>query len=304
MRARESEHYPSLGAEFSIYAKYTYRQRHGEWYIQEGDSLVPAPPDTHNEEYARIIFTEALVSLSKAAEGNLGDQKVPIGAVSSPQYFNGSSRGAVMLALQSVEPELRQLHQVVVGSHAIRLAYGLDSCEAFGFGGQRCDIEDGTHYVLVVEFEKRYLQLSLLDVASDTVGTLNRTRFNELGEEEGVTQDSGEDEVHYRHIQDELRAFMVNSDVGPKQKKEDFLQAVIVSGEASDESFEHLRRLIKELLDDQGKCNILRETVQPAFVSAVGAAYQSMLWVKSPELLDDVLDTNIDDFAGEVHDEL
>jgi len=29
-----------------------------------------------------------------------------------------------------------------------------------------------------------------------------------------------------------------------------------------------------------------------------------MLWVKSPELLDDVLDTNIDDFAGEVHDEL
>lgn len=287
-----------------MYAKYTYRPRHGEWYIQEGDSLVPAPPDTHNEEHARIIFTEALVSLSKAAERNLGDQKVPIGAVSAPQYFNDSSRGAVMLALQSVEPELRQLYQVVVGSHAIRLAYGLDSCEAFGFGGQRCDIEDGTHYVLVVEFEKRYLQLSLLDVASDTVGTLNRTRFNELGEEEGVTQDSGEDEAHYRHIQDELRAFMVNSDVGPKQKKEDFLQAVIVSGEASDESIEHLRRLIKELLDDQGKCNILRETVQPAFVSAVGAAYQSMLWVKSPELLDDVLDTNIDDFAGEVHDEL
>ncbi len=40
-----------------------------------------------------------------------------------------------MLALQSVEPELHQLYQVVVGSHAIRLAYGLDSCEAFGFGG-------------------------------------------------------------------------------------------------------------------------------------------------------------------------
>lgn len=277
-----------MGADFPTYAKYIRRPRHGEWYVQEGDSLVPAPPDTHSEEHARIIFTEALVSLVKAAERNLGDQKVAIGAVSSPQYFNGSSRGALMLALQSVEPELRQLHQVVVGSHAIRLAYGLNSCEAFGFGSQRCDIEDGTHYVLVVEFEKRYLQLSLLDVASDTVGTLNRTRFNELGEEEGVTRDSGEDEAHYKHIQDELRAFMVNNDVGPKQKQEDFLQAVIVSGEASDISFEYLRWLVKELLDDQGKNDILMETVQPAFVSAVGAAYQSLLWAKSPELLDDV----------------
>lgn len=304
MKATESEHYPRLGADSSVYAKYTYRQRRGEWYIQEGDSLIPAPPDTHNEERARIIFTEALVSLVKAAERNLGDREVAIGAVSSPQYFNGSSRGAVMLALQIVEPELRQLYQVVVGSHAIRLAYGLNSCEAFGFGSQRCDIEDGTHYVLVVEFEKRYMQLSLLDVASDTVGTLNRTRFNELGEEKGVAQGSGEDEAHYRHIQDELRAFMVNNNVGPKQKEEDFLQAVIVSGEASDLSFEHLRRLIKELLDDQGKDHILRDTVRPAFVSAVGAAYQSMLWVKSPELLDDVLCTTLYDVAGEVHDEL
>ncbi len=266
--------------------------------------MVPAPPDTHNEEHARIIFTEALVLLSKAAERNLGDQRVPIGAVCAPQYFNDSSRGAVMLALQSVEPELHQLYQVVVSSHAIRLAYGLDSCEAFGFGGQRCDIEDGTHYVLVVEFEKRYLQLSLLDVGSDTVGTLNRTRFNELGEEEGVIQDSGEDEAYYGHIQDELRAFMVNNNVGLKQKKEDFLQAVIVSGEASDTSFEHLCRLIKELLNDQGKYDILRDTVRPAFVSAVGAAYQSMIWVKSPELLNDGLVASSVYIAGGVHNEL
>ena len=209
-----------------------------------------------------------------------------------------------MHALQDVEPELRQLHQVVVGSHATRLAYRLDSCEGFGFGNQKCDIEDGTHYVLVVEFEKRYLQLSLLDVGTDTVGILNRTRFNELGEEKGVTQGSGEDGSHCRHIRDELCAFMVNNNVGPKQKKEDFLQAVILSGEASDVSFEHLRSLIKELLDDQGKDDILRDTVQPAFVSAVGAAYQSMIWEKSPELLNDVLDTNFVDIAGGVRDEL
>jgi len=141
-------------------------------------------------------------------------------------------------------------------------------------------------------------------VGSDTVGTLNRTRFNELGEEEGVIQDSGEDEAHYGHIQDELRAFMVNNNVGLKQKKEDFLQAVIVSGEASDTSFEHLRRFIKELLDDQGKCDILRDTVRPAFVSAVGAAYQSMIWVKSPELLNGGLVANSVYIAGGVHNEL
>ena len=142
-----------------------------------------------------------------------------------------------------------------------------------------------------------------MDVGTDTVEILDRTRFNELGEEEGATQGSGEDGTHCRHIQDELRAFIVNNKVGPKQKKEDFLQAIVVSREASDASFGHLRPLIKELLDDQGKGDTLRDTVQPAFVPVVGAAYQSMIWEKSPELLN-VLDTNFVDIAGGVRDEL
>ena len=209
-----------------------------------------------------------------------------------------------MLALQDIEPDLRQLHHVVVSSHATRLAYKLDSCEGFGIGGQKCDIEDGTHFVLVVEFETRYLQLSLLDAGSDTVGILDSTRFIDLGEEGGGAWGSGESGVHCRKIQDEIRKFMVKNNVGPKQKNEHFLQAVIVSGEASDASFKQLHPLIKEVLDDQGKDGILRDTLHPAFVSAVGAAYQSMIWEKTPHLLNDIIDTNFMDAAGGLHDEL
>ena len=304
MRARESEHRPPQETQSSKDTEYSHRPRQGKWFIQDGDSLIPAPPDTHDEEDARIIFGEALVSVRKAAERALGDQRATIGAVSPPQYFNESSRYAVMRALQGVEPKGRQSYRVMVGSHAMRLAYRLNTCEGFGFSSQKCDIEDDTHYVLVVEFEKRHLQLSLLGGGFDTVETLNRTRYNDLGQDKGGTQGSGEVEAHCRHMQDELRAFMIDNNVGPKQKKQDFLQAVIVSGEASDASFEHLRPRIEELLEDQGKSGILRATVRPAFVLAVGAAYQSMVWEKSPELLIEIFDPNLVDVPRDIHDEL
>jgi len=43
------------------------RQRRGNWFIQDGDLLVPAPPDTHDPERTRAVFIEALTSLKKAA---------------------------------------------------------------------------------------------------------------------------------------------------------------------------------------------------------------------------------------------
>ncbi len=49
--------------------------------------------------------------------------------------------------------------------------------------------------------------------------------------EEGTAQGSGEED-HYRRIQDALRTFMVNNNLGPNQKDGDSLQAVIISGEA------------------------------------------------------------------------
>jgi len=83
------------------------RQRRGNWFIQDGDLLVPAPPDTHDPERAQSVFTEALISLKKAAAEVLVDQRITLGAVSAPQYFNDSSKAAVMEALQDVEPKMR-----------------------------------------------------------------------------------------------------------------------------------------------------------------------------------------------------
>ncbi len=276
------------------------RQRRGNWFIQDGDLLVPAPPDTHDPERARAVFTEALTSLKKAAAEVLVDQRITLGAVSAPQYFNDSSKAAVMDALQDVEPRMRQKWQVITSLQAMRLAYGLNSCEGFGLGARICDIDDGTHYILVVEYEESFLQLYILDVGADTVGVLGCSRLDNLGE--AFAQRSGE-EAHYRRIHDVLRNFIVDNNLGPYQKDEDFLQAVVISGEALEIALQHLRRTIKETLEGQGKDSKMRDSIDPIWVPAFGAAYQAMLWDKKPELLNDIVDTNFIP-VDKGHDEL
>lgn len=276
------------------------RQRFGDWFVQDGDLLVAAPLDTHDSERARSIFKEALASLKVAAAEALGHHHITLGAVSTPQYFNSSSKGAVMDALQAIEPKMRQRWQVVGSFQAIRMAYALDSCEGFGLDARICDIDDGPHFVLVVEYEEGFLQLSILDVGVDTVGITDRRRFDNLGEAFAL---SDGEESHYRHIHDALRTSIGNNHLGLHQKGEDFLRAVVISGEASEVALQHLRRTVMVVLEGQGNSDKLRDSIEPGFVPAIGAAYQAMLWDKKPELLNDIMDTNFVPL-DEGHDEL
>lgn len=47
--------------------------------------------------------------------------------------------------------------------NAARFAYGLNSCEGFGFYDADCDVADAPHLVIFAEYNKDYLRLKVAD---------------------------------------------------------------------------------------------------------------------------------------------
>ncbi|KAL8849677.1 MAG: hypothetical protein Q9221_005367 [Calogaya cf. arnoldii] len=154
----------------------------GEWFVREGASLVPAPPDLHDDNRAQAIFVGALRRIQEVASEAL-QRPVQIATVSVPQHFNGSSVEAVMEAFKEVEPSYKQPWQVINSVAATKLAYQLYTCEAFGLNNDTCDIDDGPHRVPIVEYRETYLQLFIANVGSHTVNIEAQLRYNHLGED-------------------------------------------------------------------------------------------------------------------------
>jgi hypothetical protein len=48
--------------------------------------------------------------------------------------------------------------------NAARLAYGLNSCKAFGLDSTNCDIYDGTHLTIIADYNQDSLKLTIVDV--------------------------------------------------------------------------------------------------------------------------------------------
>ncbi|MDI1492513.1 MAG: hypothetical protein OHK93_003727 [Ramalina farinacea] len=278
-------------------------QYQGEWFVGDSGNLVPAPPDTHIMSSATSIFTEALLAIKKAAADTLGDSTLTIGGISYLDFFNSSSRQAVMEAAKNVEPTWRQPYQAMNPFQASRMAYKLDSCDGFGFDPRTChmDEEDG-YLVLLIEYEPCHLQFHLLDVLTEGVGVIKSARHRDLG----ADQHSDPRDMHFEPTQTALRKFMLDNEIGHEQAWAQYLGAVVISGQASPESFDRfLRPLVRNTMEQEGREALVKDSIDPAYVPAVGAAYRAMVWEKQPEMLDPMSwETAPPLYGHEGHDEL
>ena len=277
--------------------------KRGKSFIQNGDNLDPAPPDTHSIDSATSIFTETLLAIKKAAANTLGDSTVTIGGISYLDFFNDSSAQAVMDAAKAVEPTWRQPYQAMSPFQASRMAYKLNSCDGFGFDPRTCHIDDEDGYlVLLIEYEPRHLQLSLLHALSEGIVVTERARHEDLGADQQV--DPGD--IHYGLTQRVLPKFMLDHDIGQGQAQAKDLGAVVISGQASTDSFDHLHLpLVRNTMEQEGMEALIKDSIDPAYVTAVGAAYRAMLWEKQPELLDPMSwETAPPLYGHDGHDEL
>ena len=145
------------------------RQSFAKWYIQQNSLLVPAPADTHDPVVAKVISVDALEAVKEATATAL-DQAVEIATIGRPRHFNDSSRAAVMEAAEDVKASLESPWQTVEFPFAVRLAHGLDSYVGFALlDSDDCDIDEGPHHIVYVEYHEGYLEIMMADVDENTL---------------------------------------------------------------------------------------------------------------------------------------
>ena len=125
------------------------RQRFAKWYVRDGQGvLVPAPPDSHNEQRTREIFAGAMTSIKDAVRA-ITIEETPVGVVSVPSYFNASSARSAFSGVEDVDQDKLRVWQRGRYHQITRHAYGLNSCAGLGLDAT-CDMDEGPHLIIYV----------------------------------------------------------------------------------------------------------------------------------------------------------
>lgn len=165
------------------------RQMHGQWYIRDGESLIPTPEDAQNDTKVEAPFTSALSDIKDAAMKTL-KRSVDITSISVPQYFNRSSTSYIKHAALNAERLFTRPWQAKPFFNAVRLANGLNFCKGSGPGPASCHIEDDPHVFIFADYHKEYLEFVIVDVEDEMYEIINSTRLENLGANRlGTTSD-------------------------------------------------------------------------------------------------------------------
>lgn len=189
-----------------------------------------------------------------------------------------------------IEPSIKQPWQVIDSVSAAWLAYDLNSCAGFGLEQNACDLEEGFHLIFVVEYNGEYLELTVAEVTGDTCGIHGQIRLHALGA--AALDHTPSKETHYQRVRDALQAFMADRHLTPDHYLEwSSLRAVVISGDAPESAFGDLLRWIPAALGKHK--DKIRNSVDPQYVGAVGAAHRGRHHFLTPGFLDDIDSSNI-----------
>jgi hypothetical protein len=161
--------------------------RFGEIYIREGSELHPAPTEYLGyHENDREIFSQILRQVTDTATRSLGqDRSIEITVASVPSGLDSiASEHLHYSIIRTDASSLQHGWQKLQFLDAARLAYDLDSCEAFD-QPPSCNLEAGGPYtILYVDQTPNYLDLWAADVGEFTVAEFehNRIQHSEAGE--------------------------------------------------------------------------------------------------------------------------
>lgn len=182
--------------------------------------------------------------------------------------------------------------QLIWRLNAARLAYDLNSCEGFGLDGLDCDIDEGPHEVVSLDYQVQALDLNVADV--NEFGAISEYHDRVSLSEDGNAHNSAK----IGEALLKLKGFAFRPTQSPYHGSES-LRAIVLSGEVEPEAIEELRKAVVEVFS--GHESKIRDTIDYLYVGAVGAAFQARYFALNPDVLRD----DDDGFShGEHHDEL
>jgi hypothetical protein len=143
--------------------------QYGEWYIRDGQDLVPAPPDTHNETSTASIFRESILQANRDLSKGPGKDPSYSTLVMASAFNDSSTRIAADIVFQNgIESDQDGPKKIGNPASAASFAYGLNRCRNLARTVAECANEDEvTNLVFFVEFQQDYLYLSLSEVFSE-----------------------------------------------------------------------------------------------------------------------------------------
>jgi hypothetical protein len=224
---------------------------------------------THNDIAVRPIFHDALMTIKTATEKKLG-HPVDIGVISQPLYFNETTSTALTYAAKEVQTGLAG--QVIRFTNAARMAYGLNSCEGFGMNSSSCDIFEGEHAVVVVDYNTEYLELAIGYVRTEDICSVRGyKRVKALGEDHKSSA-SYLDDVQ-KVLQEFRGAYFATFDFWDYGAH---VRAVVLSGHASKDGMNQMRKSLEQAWPEQYK-NRFKDSMDPMYVGAAGAARMAQI---------------------------
>lgn len=223
---------------------------------------------THNNVAVRAILYDALTTIKTATEKKLG-HSVDIGIISQPLYFNETTSTALTDAAKEVQTGLAG--QVTRFTNAARIAYGLNSCRGFGMNSSNCDINEGEHAVVVIDFNTDYLELQIGYVREDICSVRGYKRVKALGENH-KSSPSYLDDVQ-KVLQEFRGAYFATFDFWDYGAH---VRGVLLSGDASKSGMKEMRQSLKQAWPEQYK-NRFMDSIEPMFVGAAGAARMAQI---------------------------
>ena len=212
-------------------------------------------------------------------------------ALCIPDHFNSSSRSSVIFAAIEAT-DIKRPWQTIWRLNAARLAYGLNSCEGFGLDQRDCDIDEGPHRIVSIDYNIHALDLNVADV--NELGALSEYH-DRVSIPEAATGHTST-KIHEALLKLMDSAFKSKQ---PQFGRFEFFRAIVLSGEVEREAMEELRNAVVRAFP--GHENKIHDSIDHLYVGAVGAAFKARHFALNPDVLRD----DEDSFShGQEHDEL
>lgn len=259
-----------------------YRQEYlrtlGPSYHPDSSTSDPifAGPEQEHDSISLDLITSTLRSLKEVVEENL-KRKVDDAMIIVPTHFNHYSIRTVMRAARTAGFAIRYPRGWVRPFRiALHKAYGLERCEVVGHP-PTCDTYDG-HTVLSLDYNSGSLGVSILEAVENMSNIYAPSEDPSLGEENlPINLDRAQSNKVSQSIRKTI--FEGTSTVLSRktQQPQEYkpltseIRAVVLSGDASIQGFDNLRKLLSEEFADLCDGPVI-DDLDPAYVLAYGAA--------------------------------
>ncbi|KAF7917202.1 uncharacterized protein EAE98_010307 [Botrytis deweyae] len=248
--------------------------------------------EIYSDSELKKLFKVTLSAIQKATETKL-NRPIEVLGITYHDVMIGDLNNLLDVAIELL-PGMKDGSQLRNYLHSMRLGYRLNTAEALGYPAGT-DIDQESNLLLHFDYQDSRLEVSITDGGTKISLVEQRFKIPDFG---GVGQIASLEKLE--HLAARLKYFVkiALSDSQPPELTE--FRRIIFSGNAPASEFQKIRETIIKVIPDF--TDRFSEGIDPAWVSAVGAARRAKEYMLNPPNWDYEFQEQV--YGDESHDEL